>query len=52
MTTASPAATRPVSPEYAAPWDVRAYITDLDGPVHWIEFVPPDPEKRQGPRDR
>ena len=43
MTTASPAASRPVSPEYAAPWDVRAYITDLDGPVHWIEFVPETP---------
>jgi pimeloyl-ACP methyl ester carboxylesterase len=44
MTTASPAASRPVSPEYAAPWDVRAYVTDLDGPVHWIEFVPETPQ--------
>ena len=49
MTTASPAATRPVSPEYAAPWDVRAYVTDLDGPVHWIEFVPQAPKNANGP---
>ncbi|HJY59832.1 MAG TPA: alpha/beta hydrolase [Streptosporangiaceae bacterium] len=49
MTTASPAASRPVSPEYAAPWDVRAYVTDLDGPVHWIEFVPQTPKNARVP---
>ena len=43
MITASPAATRPVSPDLAAPWDVRAYVTDLDGPVHWIEFISQTP---------
>jgi len=23
---------------FAAPWGARGYVTDLDGPVHWIEF--------------
>ena len=37
----SPApATRPAPWDYAAPWDARGYVTDLDGPVHWIEFSP------------
>jgi pimeloyl-ACP methyl ester carboxylesterase len=37
----SPApATRPAPWDYAAPWDARGYVTDLDGPVHWIEFNP------------
>ena len=30
--------TRPVPWDYAAPWGARGYVTDLDGPVHWIEF--------------
>jgi pimeloyl-ACP methyl ester carboxylesterase len=49
MITASPAAARPVSPDLAAPWDVRAYITDLDGPVHWIEFVPRTAQAPEAP---
>ena len=32
------AATRPAPWAFAAPWGARGYITDLDGPVHWIEF--------------
>jgi len=40
MTNASPAGTRPAPWDYAAPWGARGYITDLDGPVHWIEFTP------------
>jgi pimeloyl-ACP methyl ester carboxylesterase len=24
--------------EFAAPWGARGYITQLDGPVHWIDF--------------
>jgi pimeloyl-ACP methyl ester carboxylesterase len=44
MITASPAATRPSSSDLAAPWDTRAYVTDLDGPVHWIEFASKAPE--------
>ena len=32
------AATRPAPGAFAAPWGARGYITDLDGPVHWIEF--------------
>ena len=31
-------ATLPVPWAYAAPWGERGYVTDLDGPVHWIEF--------------
>ena len=31
--------TRPAPWAYAAPWGARGYITDLDGPVHWIEFT-------------
>jgi pimeloyl-ACP methyl ester carboxylesterase len=51
MITASPAATRPASPDLAAPWDVRAYVSDLDGPVHWIEFVPQAPQTAKTPGD-
>jgi len=59
----SPApATRPAPWDYAAPWDARGYVTDLDGPVHWIEFSPEPtgqapapsesgtPGRSQGPR--
>jgi len=31
-------ATRPAPWAFAAPWGARGYVTDLDGPVHWIEF--------------
>jgi pimeloyl-ACP methyl ester carboxylesterase len=30
--------TRPAPWDYAAPWNARGYVTDLGGPVHWIEF--------------
>ncbi len=33
-------ATRPAPWSYAAPWGARGYVTDLGGPVHWIEFSP------------
>ncbi len=33
------AVTRPASWSPAAPWGVRAWETDIDGPVHWVEFV-------------
>jgi pimeloyl-ACP methyl ester carboxylesterase len=36
--TSTSSATRPAPWDYAAPWGARGYITDLDGPVHWIEF--------------
>jgi pimeloyl-ACP methyl ester carboxylesterase len=39
------AGTRPAPWDYAAPWGARGYITDLDGPVHWIEFNAAEPEK-------
>jgi len=57
MIAARPAATRTVSSGYAAPWGVRAYVTDLGGPVHWIEFVsetsePPRPLEPPRPRTR
>jgi len=41
------AGTRPAPWDYAAPWGARGYITDLDGPVHWIEFNAAEPEKTQ-----
>jgi pimeloyl-ACP methyl ester carboxylesterase len=31
-------ATRQAPWAFAAPWGARGYVTDLDGPVHWIEF--------------
>jgi pimeloyl-ACP methyl ester carboxylesterase len=31
-------ATRPAPWAFAAPWGARGYVTDLDGPVHWVEF--------------
>jgi len=45
MTSSDPArpgpalATRPAPWDYAAPWGARGYVTDLGGPVHWIEFT-------------
>jgi pimeloyl-ACP methyl ester carboxylesterase len=38
--------TRVASAHYAAPWGAHAYVTDLDGPVYWIEFGP-DPAASQ-----
>ena len=49
MNSASSAATRLASSDYAAPWGARAYVTDLDGPVHWIEFAPKTPQTPQIP---
>jgi pimeloyl-ACP methyl ester carboxylesterase len=45
MIDSDPAGTRPAPWNYAAPWGARGYITDLDGPVHWIEFTA---DKSQG----
>ena len=42
MTTAPPA--KPAAWTFAAPWGARGYVSDLDGPVHWIEFDPSRPE--------
>jgi pimeloyl-ACP methyl ester carboxylesterase len=39
MTTQAPA--RPAPWTLAAPWGARGYLSDLDGPVHWIEFGSP-----------
>jgi pimeloyl-ACP methyl ester carboxylesterase len=36
----SMASTRPAPWDYAAPWGAHGYITDLDGPIHWIDFTP------------
>src|SRR5260370_28744207 len=41
----APAGTRAAPWDSAAPWGARGYITDLDGPVHWIEF---NADKSQG----
>jgi pimeloyl-ACP methyl ester carboxylesterase len=42
-------ATRSAPWDYAAPWDARGYVTDLDGPVHWIEFSPKPSSQAPGP---
>jgi len=46
------AATRPAPWDYSAPWGTRGYLTDLDGPVHWIEFIPPTPGPDDSPEER
>ena len=43
-----PAAVKPAPWEFAAPWGARGYVSDLDGPVHWIEFGPEDAPGRDG----
>src|SRR5439155_1961611 len=35
---AKPALTKPAPWTFAAPWGARGYVSDVDGPVHWIEF--------------
>jgi len=35
-----PAVTRLAPYDFAAPWGATSFVTDLDGPVHWIEFSP------------
>jgi pimeloyl-ACP methyl ester carboxylesterase len=40
MSTAAPM--RPAPWTFAAPWGARGYVSDLDGPVHWIEFTAGD----------
>jgi pimeloyl-ACP methyl ester carboxylesterase len=36
------ASVRPAPWTFAAPWGARGHVSDLDGPVHWIEFTPGD----------
>jgi pimeloyl-ACP methyl ester carboxylesterase len=48
----SPPATRPAPWKFAAPWGARGYVTDLDGPVHWIEFIPAPPAGPGQDRDQ
>jgi pimeloyl-ACP methyl ester carboxylesterase len=38
MIGSAPLGTVPASEQFAAPWGARGYLTELDGPVHWIEF--------------
>jgi pimeloyl-ACP methyl ester carboxylesterase len=45
-----PAGTRPASFQFAAPWGARGYVTDLGGPVHWIEFSPGQAEDQHPAR--
>jgi pimeloyl-ACP methyl ester carboxylesterase len=40
MTISDRAGTRPAPEDFAAAWAVQGHVTDLDGPVHWIEFSP------------
>ena len=43
-----PAQMKPAPWTFAAPWGARGYVSDLDGPVHWIEFGPEDDPGRDG----
>jgi len=38
MIGSAPAGTTPAPDQFATPWGARGYLTELDGPVHWIEF--------------
>jgi pimeloyl-ACP methyl ester carboxylesterase len=38
MIGSGPAGTRAAPWEFAAPWGARGYVTQFDGPVHWVEF--------------
>ncbi len=38
MTGSGPAGATDAPWGFAAPWGARGYVTELDGPVHWIEF--------------
>jgi pimeloyl-ACP methyl ester carboxylesterase len=50
MIGSAPAGTVPAPDQFAAPWGARGYLTDLDGPVHWVEFgAGPDQGPRPGP---
>jgi pimeloyl-ACP methyl ester carboxylesterase len=40
MTISDRTRTRPAPEDFAAAWGVQGHVTDLDGPVHWIEFNP------------
>jgi pimeloyl-ACP methyl ester carboxylesterase len=44
-------ATRPAPWAFAAPWEARGYVTDLDGPVHWIEFGPGQESGQESSQD-
>ena len=45
---AEPAPAKPAPWAFAAPWGARGYVSDLDGPVHWIEFGDEDASGRDG----
>ncbi|HTX26204.1 MAG TPA: alpha/beta fold hydrolase [Streptosporangiaceae bacterium] len=38
MIGSAPAATSLAPDQFAAPWGARGYVTELGGPVHWVEF--------------
>jgi pimeloyl-ACP methyl ester carboxylesterase len=39
---------KPAPWAFAAPWGARGYVSDLDGPVHWIEFGPAPGDGQDG----
>jgi pimeloyl-ACP methyl ester carboxylesterase len=43
-----PAPVKPAPWAFAAPWGARGYVSDLDSPVHWIEFGSDDAPGRPG----
>jgi pimeloyl-ACP methyl ester carboxylesterase len=34
--------------DYAAPWGAHGHVSDLHGPVHWVEFSPPATSRTAG----
>ena len=46
-----PAVTRRAPYDFAAPWGATSFVTDLDGPVHWIEFSPAEDQAPDQVRD-
>jgi pimeloyl-ACP methyl ester carboxylesterase len=51
MIISGPVGTIPAPSEFAAPWGARGYVTELDGPVHWIEFGSGQDARRDSGRD-
>ena len=39
---------KPAPWAFAAPWGARGYVSDLGGPVHWIEFGPAPGDGQDG----
>ena len=49
--TAAALDTRQAPWTFSAPWGAQGWVTDLDGPVHWIEFTGPGANGSRSQRD-